>query len=231
MVGGWGGRWQWGREMLRIDRRRKDGFFLGLTQVLRELVVQALTNRRSNDDMTLLSALAATSSHALTASALSILAADSLTSAAVSAAFFSSADGCFVTDASFVFVGSVAFACRASAAFVGAGSVLAAAGGAGASPILESALVVAAGADVLPDALVWMYAITASTVFCGPACSQTCTLPALSMTTTPRVVLLAAFFMPMAPVRVAEPSHSRGNGRDCLAAKVVFDFGESVLKP
>ena len=87
------------------------------------------------------------------------------------------------------------------------------------------------GADAASDPPFWTYAMTASTVFCGPACSQTWTLPPLSNTTTPRAVLLAAFLMPMAPVRVAETSHRRGNGSDCFVAKVVFDLGESVLRP
>ena len=123
---------------------------------------------------------------------------------------------------------SVAVAGAVSVAVVGAISVLATAGGASAIVVSDAG---AGGADVVPDPLVCRYPITASTVFCGPACSQTCTLPALSMTTTPRLVLLAAFFMPMAPVKVAEGSHRRGKGRLFLVAKVVFDLEESVLRP
>jgi hypothetical protein len=180
--------------------------------------------------------------HAFTSSPLSIFAAVSPTSAAVSAASTSSADASLVIGTSSILGGSslaeagpVSGALLASALPVALEvcaaevfSVLVTAGGASAIVVSDAG---AGGTDFVPDPLLCTYAITASTVFCGPACSQTCTLPALSMTTTPRVVLLAAFFMPIAPVKVAETSHMRGNGSDCFVAKVVFDFGESVLRP
>src|ERR1700733_6330558 len=170
---------------------------------------------------------------ALTSSALSILAAVSPTSAAVSAALTSSADASLATGTSFILGGSslavagpasVVVVGASSFVFAGAFSVLPLAGGA--SAIVVSDAGAGGGADFEVVPFLCTYAITASTVFCGPACSQTCTLPTLSITTTPRVVLLAAFFMPIAPVRVAEGSHRRGKGSDCFVAKVVFDFGE-----
>ena len=123
---------------------------------------------------------------------------------------------------------SVSAAGAASVVFTGAGASVEA----GASSILVSPPPTAPVlASLAVGSLLWMYAMTASTVFCGPACSQTLTVPCLSMMTTPRVVLFGAFFMPMAPVSEAEGSQISGKGRDCLVAKVVFDLGESVLRP